>query len=259
MSGSIRVEFHDPQQTWASVTLSHAGKFNAMSRSMWLDLAQAFNRLSALDHVRCVVLRGEGGHFCSGGDIAEYPSFRFSEEGLTHFHEREVWGGLQAVLSCPVPVIASIEGNCLGAGLEMASCCDIRVAGTGSKFGAPIARLGFPMAPREADLVMRAVGRATASEMLFEAAVLSAAEMRERGFLNRVVEDAQVLGTGHQRAMRIASLAPQAARANKRALAAISHGTEPLPQLVASAYRYADSPEHREGIQAFLDKRQPVF
>ncbi len=200
MSGCIRVEFHDPQQTWASVTLIHAGKFNAMSRSMWLELAQAFDRLSTLEKVRCVVLQGEGGHFCSGGDIAEYPSFRFAEESLTHFHEREVWGGLQAVLSCPVPVIAAIEGHCMGAGLEMASCCDIRLAGTGSKFGAPIARLGFPMAPREADLVMRAVGRATASEMLFEAAVLSAAEMYDKGFLNRVVEDTQVLAKGYQRA-----------------------------------------------------------
>ena len=89
----------------AQVTLSHTGKFNAMSRSMWRDLKTLFDGLAVRSDLRCIVIRGEDGHFCAGGDIAEYPSFRFDEAGLTHFHEVEVWGGLNAILSCDIPVI----------------------------------------------------------------------------------------------------------------------------------------------------------
>ena len=80
----------------------------------------------------------------------------------------------------------------MGAGVEIASCCDIRVAGASAKFGAPIARLGFPMAPREAKLVSEALGGLTAREMLLEAAVLDAPTLLLRGFLNGVLTDADV-------------------------------------------------------------------
>lgn len=243
----------------AQVTLSHPGKFNAMSRSMWRDLKTLFDALAGRSDLRCIVIRGEGGHFCAGGDIAEYPSFRFDAAALAHFHEVEVWGGLNAIRSCDIPVMAAIEGNCMGAGVEIASCCDIRVAGASAKFGAPIARLGFPMAPREAQLVAAAVGLTTARDMLLEAAVLTAEVMSQRGFLSRVVADGAVLDEAQKSAARVASLAPQAARLNKQTLRALTHSAADMEALVASAYTYADSAEHREGIGAFLAKRQPEF
>jgi enoyl-CoA hydratase len=165
-----------------------------------------------------VVLRGEGGAFCAGGDISEYPGFRFEEASLRSFHEDDVWGGLQAMLACDVPIVAQIDGACMGAGMEIASTCDMRIAGESARFGAPIARLGFPMAPREAQLVARAAGELTAREMLLEAAALGAAEMKQRGFLNRVVPDADVATQAMASARRIAALAPQAARLNKQLL-----------------------------------------
>lgn len=239
----------------AWVTLSHPGKLNAMSRAMWCDLRQVFTALPQDAGLRCIVLRGEGGHFCAGGDISEYPSFRFAPESLRAFHEDEVWAGLQAVLDCDVPVVAQIEGACMGAGVEISACCDIRIAGESAKFGAPIARLGFPMAPREAALVAGAVGAATAKEMLLEAAVFDAAEMKLRGFLNRLRPDAEAAAEAEATAHRIAALAPQAARMNKQTFRALASAT-PVP---ANAYAYANSVEHREGITAFLNKRKPVF
>ena len=129
-----------------------------------------------------------------------------------------MWGGLQAMLDCDVPMVAQIEGNCMGAGLEIASCCDIRIAGDSAKFGAPIAKLGFPMAPREAALVMRAAGELTAREMLLSAAVLDAGEMKRRGFLNQVVPAQEASATAMACVERCAGLAPGAARQNKQAL-----------------------------------------
>ncbi|MET0312744.1 MAG: enoyl-CoA hydratase/isomerase family protein [Burkholderiaceae bacterium] len=241
-----------------TVTLSHPGKLGAMSRAMWRQLREVFLGIQASRELRCVVVRGEAGAFCAGGDISEYAAFRFEEASLRAFHEDEVWGGLQALLDCDVPLVAQIEGACMGAGVEIASCCDIRIAAESARFGAPIAKLGFPMAPREAELVARAAGELTAREMLLEATVLEAAEMKLRGFLNRVVPDgtaqAEVLATAH----RIAALAPEAARMNKQALRAISRGV-PAAEAAAHAYAYADTPEHREGVGAFMAKRKPAF
>jgi enoyl-CoA hydratase/carnithine racemase len=234
----------------ARVTLSHPGKLGAMSRAMWRELRAVFEQIHAGSEWRCVIVRGDEGAFCAGGDISEYPDFRFDAASLADFHEKDVWGGLAAMLACDVPIVAQIEGACMGAGLEIASCCDLRIAGESAKFGAPIARLGFPMAPREAQLVGRAAGELTAREMLLEAAVLPAAVMNLRGFLTRVVADADVAAEAERSAQRIAALSPQAARLNKQALRA----TPP-----SEPYSYADSREHREGIAAFLAKRKPVF
>ena len=100
-----------------------------MSRGMWLKLREVFSALQLRTDLCCVLVRGESGHFCAGGDISEYAAFRFEEASLRYFHETEVWGGLQAMLDCNLPIVAQIEGNCMGAGVEIASCCDIRVAG----------------------------------------------------------------------------------------------------------------------------------
>jgi enoyl-CoA hydratase len=243
----------------ARVTLSHLGKFNAMSRAMWQELKAVFDGLSAHGSLRCVILAGEAGHFCAGGDISEYPAFRFSEAALRGFHEDEVWAALQAVQVCPVPVVAQIEGICMGAGMELACCCDIRVAGEGARFGAPIARLGFPMAPREAQLVAREAGIAVARAMLLEAAVFSAAEMQQRGFLSAVVMDVAVPIEVTRHAERVAALAPQAARLNKHLLRSLQQEGGLSDALLAEAYRYAPTAEHREGVAAFLAKRPPVF
>ena len=263
MAGQVRIA---ADGGISRVTLSHAGKLNAMSRAMWRELRSVFEGIQQDASIRCVIVEGEGGHFCAGGDIAEYPAFRFSEQGLRDFHEDDVWGGLDAMLCCDVPLVAQIEGNCMGAGVEIASCCDIRVAGASAKFGAPIARLGFPMAPREAKLVSEALGGLTAREMLLEAAVLDAPTLLLRGFLNGVLTDADVAGEALARARRIAALAPKAARLNKQTFRTLNQlnpsvsGSSDAMEFVAnSAYAYADSAEHREGIAAFLAKRKPVF
>jgi enoyl-CoA hydratase/carnithine racemase len=254
----------------AVVELTHAGKYNAMSRAMWRQLAELFRVIHSEAQTdarwRCVLMRGADGHFCAGGDIAEYPDFRFDRERLRAFHEDEVWGGLQAMLDCDVPILAAIAGNCMGAGVEIASACDIRVAAASARFGAPIAKLGFPMAPREAALVAGALGDATAREMLLEAAVLDAAELRQRGFLQTVVPAGELAAHTQARAERMATLSPQAARLNKQTLRALkwpaaqyAHALEAMQIIVNSAYDYADSVEHHEGIGAFLTKRKAQF
>jgi len=253
MTGQVRIERRD---AIARVTLANSGKLNAMSRAMWRELRAAFEEIGASD-CRCIVLAGDDGNFCAGGDISEYPAFRFDEASLAAFHEEDVWGGLRAMLECEVPIVACIHGACMGAGIEIASCCDIRIAGESAKFGAPIAKLGFPMAPREAAVVANAVGDATARELLLLAGSLSAKEMKQRGFLHETTADDEVTSACEAAATRIASLSPQAARLNKRTLRALADHASGLD--TSGAYAYADGREHREGIEAFNAKRPPRF
>ncbi|MDP3171979.1 MAG: enoyl-CoA hydratase/isomerase family protein [Polaromonas sp.] len=258
MRGQVRLTIKD---SVAHVTLSHPGKLNAMSRVMWQELRGVFENIQQDAALRCVVLAGEGANFCAGGDISEYAAFRFEEATLRRFHDELVWGGLQAVLDCDVPVVAQIEGACMGAGLEIACCCDLRLAGASAKFGAPIAKLGFPMAPRELALVMCAAGELSAREMLLSAAVLDAQAAAQRGFLNRVLPDQELADEVAQTASRVARLAPQAARLNKQSFRVLAHVQRALAatDLIANAYAYAASAEHREGVTAFVDKRSPQF
>ena len=130
------------------VSLNRPESRNAMSLAMVEELRAVLAAVRSDRGVRALVLRGADGHFCAGGDIAEYPAFRFAPESLRAFHEEEVWGGLAAMLACDCPLIAAIDGHCMGAGIEIASCCDIRIATPSSRYGAPIGKLGFPMAPQ---------------------------------------------------------------------------------------------------------------
>lgn len=245
----------------ASITLSNPAKRNAMSRGMWRELRERFQTIAENAALRCVVVAGEGADFSAGGDISEYADFRFNEATLREFHEGDVWGALQAMLDCRLPVVAHIEGNCMGAGLEIASCCDIRLATTTARFGAPIARLGFPMAPREAALIMGAVGELTAREMLLAASVLDASAMLQRGFLNAVCTDADLGPAVQTYVDRIGQLAPNAAAMNKQCFSALaqSERVQAASEIIANAYQYADSHEHREGVTAFIEKRSPKF
>jgi enoyl-CoA hydratase len=258
MSGSIRLASHPRLERVAVVTLSNPGKLNAVSVPMWQNLRALFEGLAAAPgDLRCVIVRGEGGCFVSGGDIEEFPAFRFDERTLREFHEGIVAPALDAIWRCDVPLVAQIERACVGGGLEIACVCDIRVAAQSARFGAPIARLGFPMAIDELVHVARVTGVATAAEMLLEARLMDAATALQRGLVQRVVPDLQVAQEADATAERIAAGAPLAARLNKRALRCLAAPVSDAMRAELAAY--AGSADHREGILAYLEKRAPQF
>jgi enoyl-CoA hydratase/carnithine racemase len=244
----------------AFVTLDHPGRLNAISVEMWREIARIFTRLAEQREVRCVVLRGEGGNFAAGADISEFPRERADTAGVLRYHNAISAPALHAVGACPLPVVAQIEGVCVGGGLELASQCDIRIAGESSRFGVPINRLGFPMAPQEMLGLLALAGRAATLEILLEGRVFGSAEAREKGLLNRIVPDALVAQEALRAAQRIARGAPQAARLNKHAVTRLGPAPQPLSEAeLASYFSYAESQDHREGVQAFLAGREPNF
>ncbi|MEP7102106.1 MAG: enoyl-CoA hydratase/isomerase family protein [Burkholderiales bacterium] len=245
----------------ARVVLDNADKLNAIDIAMWHELRRVFEKLQALpahDAPRAVIVAGAGGNFASGGDIHEFASFRFDEAQLHDFHEHIVAPALRAMLACDMPLFAQIEGTCIGGGFEVAACCDIRICGEASRFGAPIAKLGFPMAPGELELLARVAGPAVLREMLLEARLFNAARALQLGLVHAVIVDAEVAAATLQRARHAAALSPQAARINKRTLRQIGAGGPSADERRAH-FDYAASAEHREGVMAFIEKRSPRF
>jgi enoyl-CoA hydratase/carnithine racemase len=244
----------------AVVALSHPGRLNAITVSMWRELCTVFNELSADSDIRCVVVRGEGGNFAAGADIREFPQERADLAGVMRYHREVLAPALQAIGACPHPVLALVEGVCVGGGLEIASCCDLRIAGASSRFGVPINRLGFPMAPDEMRGLLALAGRAVTLEILLEGRVFGASEAMAKGLLTRVVDDADVASEVMKTAHRIAAGAPLAARINKQTATRLCARPEGLTE---SEYRahfdYAESRDHREGVRAFLAGEEPVF
>ncbi|NDY93927.1 enoyl-CoA hydratase/isomerase family protein [Ideonella livida] len=261
-TGHVRLDPADHQGI-ARLTLSHPGKLNALNVRMWRELQALVAGLTApgARPPRALIVCGEGGTFVAGGDIEEFPQFRFNADTLAAFHEEVVAPALQALLDCDVPLVAQIDGACVGGGLEIAACCDLRICGASSRFGVPIAKLGFPMAPLEVEIVARVIGETCLRELLLEARVLDAQEARARGLVTRIVPDAQVAAEALATAERIAALSPQAMRLNKRALrrfAAVGLPASARPEREAH-YAYAPSDEHREGLAAFNERRPARF
>ncbi len=258
--GQVRFEALTPGGT-ACVTLVNAAKLNALDIAMWRSLRDGFERLQAMPVEQApsaVIVRGEGGQFASGGDIDEFAGFRFDEPRLRDFHEHTVGPALAAIRDCDLPIYAQIEGACIGGGLEIAACCDIRICGAGSRFGAPIARLGFPMAPGELQLLCGIAAPAVLRELLLEARLIDAESALRHGLVHQVVPDGDVATEVGRRAARLSQLSPQAARINKRTLRQIARGGPDEAERLAH-YGYADSAEHREGVTAFINKRPPRF
>lgn len=246
----------------ARLQFSHPGKLNALSVQMWRDLrslVEGLNALHADAGPRVVIVQGEGGSFVAGADIEEFPDFRFDAQTLAHYHEEVVAPALHALLDCERPLVAQIEGACVGGGLEIAACCDLRICGESSRFGVPIAKLGFPMAPLEVEIVARVIGETCLRELLLDARVLDAAEARERGLVTRVVPDGAVAAEARATAERIARLSPQALRLNKRALRQFARSLGSSRDERDPHYAYAPSAEHREGLAAFNEKRPARF
>ncbi|HXA46967.1 MAG TPA: enoyl-CoA hydratase-related protein [Burkholderiaceae bacterium] len=242
----------------ATVTLSNPGKLNAISFAMWEQLSTIFATLTQNQSIRCVIVRGAGANFAAGADIEEFPQLRSTVEQGMHYHENVIAPALRAIAECPHPTIAAIEGACVGGGLEIACACDLRIASPSARFGIPINRLGFPLAPGELQGLLQLIGKARTLEILLEGRVFDAVEAKDKGLLQRIADD--VHSAAAASATRIAAGAPLAAQTNKAMIRRLTPTVAPLDQQeLQAAFSFLTTHDYREGVQSFLDKRDPIF
>jgi enoyl-CoA hydratase len=244
----------------ATLTLSNPAKLNAVDADMWRALEQHMRTLNANPELRCVLLRGAGDKaFAAGGDIEEFITVRATVDHALHYHEGLVAAALDAVRACPVPTMAMIQGACIGGGLEIAGCCDMRIAGESSRFGAPINKLGFSMYPGEMAGLLELVGPAVLLEILLEGRILS----RPRGPRQGAADPRGRRRGGRARSPRHGrphpAGAPLVARWHKQWVHRLTRGRPLSPEEKRAAFDFLATDDYKEGLDAFLAKRTPVF
>jgi len=243
----------------ATVTLNNPEKLNALGLASWKRLGEVMRELDADRSLRCIVIRGAGEKaFAAGADIAEFGKTRNnSKNGKKYGAVLEATMG--ALERCRHPIVAMIHGACVGGGLEIASQCDLRICGASSRFGIPINRLGLVVGYGEMKALIALIGRAAVLEILLEGRVLSAAEAKDMGLVNRVVPDDKVEEESLGAARRIAEGAPLVARWHKKFARRLAQPRPVSARERDEAYACYDTEDFREGVRAFLAKRKPRF
>ena len=245
-----------PAGVVAHVVFDNAKRLNVLNPPALLDLTEAFQSLAREDDLRVIVFSGAGGKaFIGGADINHMVTMKTSEDGrafLTMIHRL-----CQAIRDCPVPVICRMEGYTLGAGLEVAAACDMRIAADNAHFGMPEVKVGLPSVV-EAALFPRLIGWGRTSRLLLTAENIDAAKAEAWGLVEEVVPVTRLDEAVERCVGSIVEATPLAVRAQKRLMRrwerlsldeAVQAGIDSLAQSVAEG-------EHLERMGAFINRKR---
>jgi enoyl-CoA hydratase/carnithine racemase len=249
-----------PAEAVARLTLSNPERRNALDHDVLEALAEALPELDRGIEVRCVIVTGAGATFSAGYDIAEIADETFEREAealVAHPYH----GGMEAISAHPAPVLAAINGPCLGGGLELAVRCDLRIAAEGATLGMPPARLGLIYGHTGLARFIDAIGVARTKELFLTGRNVAARRAESIGLVNEVVPDPELESAAIELAAEVAANAPLAARGNKRAIDTLAAFPRLSPdqerELVELRRSSFASEDLREGIRAFAEKRTP--
>lgn len=241
-----------------TLTLNRPEKQNALNLELWGSLRLAFDELSLDRSVRCIVLRGASPAFCAGADISEFETVR-RDSLSARAYGSTVDATWTAIRNNPHPILAAIDGPCVGGGLELACLADMRVASRRSRFGVPVKRLGLVLAYPELAPVVEVAGPAFALEILLEGRVFGAEDALRMGLVSRAVPDDLFEMEVAKVAKAIASGAPLSARWHKKFVRRLA-SSEPITTAEqAECFACFDTEDFGTGYRSFLTKTDPVF
>jgi enoyl-CoA hydratase len=244
-----------------TVTLSREKQLNALSHNTLLELARVFENECARKEIRVVILTGAGRAFCAGGDISLLDSLGDAAPVECRQNIRRYVETARLIQCLPKPVIAAIHGYALGAGLNLAMCCDIRIAAEGTTLGEEFINMAMIPDLGGAFLMPQLIGTARAKELTFTGRRIDAREAERIGLVNRVVPRNQLMEEAVGMAKTLASKSPIALELSKKAFlwacsGDLHHTLDFEPELQTTAVHSAD---HKEAVRAFLEKRKPIF
>lgn len=256
MSSRVQVEI---EAHIATIRLDGPERHNVLDVDGWHALEEAMNTISKRDEVRSVVLRGTGGQaFSAGSDITCFEEQRNTPEQVRAYSDA-ISSALRAIRGCRHPTIAAIEGLCVGGGLEIASCCDLRVCGESSRFGAPINRLGLTMSYDELEPLVQLLGPGSVMDLLLSGDLIDANSARVVGLVNRVHPDPTVIEDTYELANSIAAGAPLVNRWHKKFIRRMQEHRAVSSEEKEEVHAAFETDDYREGRTAFLEKRSPNF
>ena len=243
----------------ATVTINRPQRKNAVTGDMWALLAETFRTLSADTEVRCVVITGAGGEFCSGADL----SARTASERPVHqlVAMRSVNDAALSLHRMPQPTVAKVRGVAVGAGCNLALGCDLVVAGETARFSEIFAKRGLSVDFGGTWLLPRRIGMHRAKELELFGDIISSAEAHELGLVNRVLPDAELDSFVDDWARRLAAGPPIALALTKRMLNNSLNVTmeEALDDEGAAQTVNFGTKDTMEAMEAFVQKREPKF
>jgi methylglutaconyl-CoA hydratase len=257
---SITIKVNAPSGT---IVLDRPEKRNALTRQMIADLAQALDDLHQEKRVRAVILTSRGSSFCAGMDLAEMQATAQEPDALAQWHQDAVQYHelLEQMLRFPKPLIAAVQGPALAGGLGLVLACDLTLGSPEAQFGLPEPRRGI-VAGIVSPLLTFRIGAGHAANLLLTARTIDAAEAYRIGLLHETVTAADLLWVrAQQLAGEIAKSAPESLLLTKRMLnETIGEHLGTLLSAGAAASATARTTEAaREGLAAFLEKREPVW
>lgn len=257
---------YDQAGTVVTITLNRPDMRNPISERAMVDgIVAALERIEADRSVHAAILTGAGTAFSSGGDLRKMNEDADQRAKMPALTPRYYKQGIQriplAFERLDVPIIAAVNGPAIGAGLDLACMCDIRIASESARFAESFVKVGIIPGDGGAWLLPRVVGYSRACEMAFTGDMLSAAEALECKLVSRVVPDAELLPTAQALAAKIAANPPHAVRMAKRLIMEGRHvRIDTLLEMAATMQALAHATaDHREAVSAFLEKRAPVF
>ena len=243
------------------VIFNNPERHNAVSLDMWVAAGKMLDDFRNDNNIAVVVVTGAGGKaFVSGADISRFEKERSNEEAVAQY-SATVEKSYAAFHEFPKPTIAMIRGYCMGGGMGLATCCDIRICTDGSKFAVPAAKLGLGYGYPGLKRLVDVVGPSFAMEILYTARQFTSAEALAMGLVNRVMPDGELESYVKDYANTIAGNAPLTIRAVKATISEImkDESRRDLKRSKALVEACFKSCDYEEGRRAFMEKRKPVF
>ncbi|TXJ17399.1 MAG: enoyl-CoA hydratase [Afipia sp.] len=243
------------------VIFNNPERRNAMSLEMWEATTRLMDAYARDDSIRVVVLAGAGDKaFVAGADISKFGDERASEEGVRKYNDA-VEAAYASVHEFPKPTIAMIRGFCVGGGMGIASCCDLRIASEDARFAVPAAKLGLGYGYPGVKRLMDIVGPSFTKEIFFTARLFDVMEAVEMGLVNRVIENGELEFYVKDYAATIAANAPLTVDSIKFIVGEackdeLKRDMKRCEDMVDACFK---SEDYKEGRAAFMEKRKPVF
>jgi enoyl-CoA hydratase/carnithine racemase len=243
------------------MTFNNPKRHNAVSIDMWEGIPVLLDQFDADPEIRVVVLKGAGEKaFVAGADISQFEQQRSSPDAVAYY-EQIAETASRRLATVAKPTIAMIRGYCIGGGVAISLCCDLRIATESSRFAVPAAKLGLGYRHAGLQTLVSLVGPSFAREIFFTARQFTATEAHEMGLINRVVAEGDLEVYVRDYCATIAANAPLTIASVKRIVAEIIKPSGNLDEdlcrrLVQGCF---DSEDYAEGRRAFMEKRKPVF
>lgn len=254
-------------QNVATLWLNRPQKLNAMNAELWQDIHKAMNAISGNDSVRAVVIAGKGPSFCVGIDLSDLGVMNDLSNAAGCIKQQDVTRRFQKAISsvaeCPVPVIAAIHSHCLGAGVDLATACDIRLASKDASFGVRETKIGIVADVGTLQRLPAIVGAGHMAELAYTGKDIGAERAAQIGLVNHCYDDFDsVYAAAQQMAQEIAANAPLAVRGTKFMLQQGEDLTIEQSLLLNGLLTMSttlNSNDLKEAMQAFMQKRSPEF